>query len=61
MYLTFTEACERLRLSHETVRRLIKSGLLEAHKAGPAINSHYRISEQAISEYIERQTAEAVR
>jgi excisionase family DNA binding protein len=61
MYLTFAEACERLRLSHETVRRLIKSGLLEAHKSGTARNSHYRISEQAIADYIQRQTAQAAR
>ena len=59
MYLTFAETCERLRLSHETVRRLIKSGALQAHKTGGARNSHYRISEQAIADYLREQTIKA--
>lgn len=61
MYLTFAEACERLRVSHETLRRLIKSELLQAHKIGPGRTSPYRISEQAITEYLKRQTVEAAR
>ena len=61
MYLTFAETCERLRVSHETLRRLIKSELLQAHKIGTGLTSPYRISEQAITEYLERQTVEAAR
>jgi excisionase family DNA binding protein len=59
MYLTFAETCERLRVSHETLRKLIKSELLQAHKIGTARTSPYRISEQAIDEYIKRQTVAA--
>lgn len=61
MYLTFAEACDRLRVSHETLRRLIKTGLLEAHKVGEGRTSPYRISEQAIEDYLRRQTAVAAR
>ena len=61
MYLTFTETCTRLRVSHETLRRLIKSGVLEAHKTSPGRTAPYRISERAIADYLERQTAEAAR
>lgn len=56
MYLTFAEACERLRVSPETLRRVITSGLLEAHKVAEGRTSPYRISEQAIGDYIKRQT-----
>jgi excisionase family DNA binding protein len=59
MYLTFAETCERLRLSPEPVRRLIKSGKLRAHKAGDGVTSPYRISEEAIDEYVRNQTAKA--
>ena len=59
MYLTFAEACERLRLSPEPVRKLIKTGQLKAAKVGDARTSPYRISEEAIAEYLERQTAKA--
>lgn len=60
MDLTFAETCERLRVSHETLRKLIKQELLRgAYKIGPGRNSPYRIPEQAIAEYIERQTARA--
>lgn len=59
MYLSRAEACERLNVSRETLRQLIKTGALKAHKIGNGRNSPYRISEDAIREYVERQTAKA--
>ena len=59
--LTFTETCERLRVSHMTLMKLIQSGRLRAYKIGPYRTSAWRVSEAAIAEYIERQTAETVR
>lgn len=59
MYLSANEACERLRISRDTLTKLIKSGDLRAHKVGSGRTSPYRISEAAISEYVERQTAQA--
>lgn len=59
MYLSAAEACERLRVSRETLRKLIKSGQLRAHKVGDGRTSPYRISEEEASAYIERQTEKA--
>ena len=59
MYLTAAEACERLRVSHETLRKLIKSGDLKAHKVGPGRTSPYRISEEDADAYIKQQTVQA--
>lgn len=59
MYLTAAEARERLRVSRETLRRLITTGELEAHKVANGRTSPYRISEEAISAYIRRQTVQA--
>ena len=61
MYLSAAEACERLRISRETLRKLILSGGLKAHKATPGRTAPYRISEEAIAEYVKRQTVEATR
>jgi excisionase family DNA binding protein len=61
VYLSAAEACERLRVSRETLRKLIKSGGLTAHKTSSGRTAPYRISEQAIEEYLKRQTIEAVR
>jgi excisionase family DNA binding protein len=41
--LTLAEAAERLRLSKQTVRMLIKTGHLPAFKTGEAVNSPIRI------------------
>ena len=59
MYLSSEEACKRLRLSRDTLHKLIKSGALRAHKTSSGRTAPYRISEQAIAEYLERQTVEA--
>ena len=56
MYLSAAEACERLRVSRETLRKLIKSGDLKAHKVGTGRTSPYRISEEEAEAYIDRQT-----
>lgn len=52
--LTSAQARERIGVSRERLRQLILSGELEAIKTGDAANSHYRISEDAIADYIER-------
>lgn len=52
--LTAAEAAVRLGVVPEQVRRLVRSGDLVAHKTGGAPNSHLRISEQAIADYLER-------
>lgn len=59
MYLSSVEACERLRLSRDTLHKLIKSGALAAHKTSSGKTAPYRISEEAIDEYLKRQTVEA--
>jgi excisionase family DNA binding protein len=61
VYLSAAEARKRIGVSRETLRKLIKSGALTAHKSGTARNSHYRITEQAVAESLERQTVEATR
>jgi excisionase family DNA binding protein len=55
--LTAAEARERIGVSREQLRRLIKDGEIQAHKTGGAVNSHYRISEQAVADYLERHAA----
>lgn len=57
--LTAAEAAERLGVVPEQVRRLVRGGELVAHKTGSARNSHLRISERAIADYIERHSAPA--
>lgn len=57
--LSAAEARERIGVSREQLRRLIKAGEIPAHKTGGARNSHYRISEAAVAAYIERTTVKA--
>jgi excisionase family DNA binding protein len=59
MYLSAAEACERLRLSRDTLHKLIRTGALAAHKTSSGKTAPYRISEEAIAEYLRRHTAEA--
>jgi excisionase family DNA binding protein len=55
MFLTFTEAREQLRVSRETLRKLIKTGEIAAHKNGEGgRTSHYRIDPASVSAYIKR-------
>lgn len=55
MYLSTAETCERLRLSRWTVRKLVRSGELQAIK-GPARNAPLRISERSVHDYEVRRT-----
>ena len=55
MYLSTAETCARLRLSRWTVRKLVRSGELQAIK-GPARNAPLRISERSIHDYEVRRT-----
>lgn len=59
MYLTAAEARKRLGVSRETLRKLIKSGQLKAHKVSDGRTSPYRVSEDEIAAYTERQSAKA--
>lgn len=52
--LTSAEARERLGVSRAKLEALIREGEIVAIKTGSAPNSHYRISEEAVSAYIER-------
>ena len=48
--LTTGEVAEKLNLSEKTIRNLIDSGELEAHKFGRV----YRISEEQLENFIEK-------
>lgn len=52
--LTSTEVRQRLGIGREKLSKLIQSGELEAIKTGDAVNSPYRISEEALAAFIER-------
>jgi len=57
--LTFSEVCDRLRMSPKTLRKLIASGEIEAFRVGG--NNAYRISEEALRAYIRRSKVEPVK
>ena len=48
------EVAEKLRISEEGARLLVKSGELKGMKAGPGRTSPWRVSEEALAEYIEQ-------
>jgi len=53
--LTFAEACDRLRMSPKTLRKLIASGEVEASKVGGGRwGGSYRIDEQVVADYLRR-------
>jgi excisionase family DNA binding protein len=58
MYLSSKQARERMGVSRETLRTLIKSGELKASKVGHGRTSPLRISEQAIEDYMEAQAVQ---
>lgn len=60
-YLTRAEACERLRISRDTFRKLVRDGVIKAHRTSAAPYGHLRVSEQAIADYLELQAAAADR
>jgi excisionase family DNA binding protein len=55
--LTAAEVRGILRVDQKTLIKLIKSGALPALKAGVGQNAPYRISENALNDYIKRETA----
>lgn len=57
MYLTAAEARDRLGVSRETFRKLIKNGLITAHKISDGTTSPYQVAEEELDAYIERQRA----
>lgn len=54
MLLTAAEVQERLRVSRDTVFRLIAAGDLKAHKVGSGRNSRYRIDEADLQVFLDR-------
>jgi excisionase family DNA binding protein len=54
--LTATQVQKRLGISRETFRKLVNTGQLRAFKVGPEVSGHWRVSEEALAEFIERQT-----
>lgn len=52
-YLSMREACEHLRYSRWTVRRLIRQGELTAVK-GPARNARIRVDADSLAAYLAR-------
>lgn len=57
--LTSEEARERLRISDKTLYRLIRDGQIAAVKVGRGRHGgRYRISEEALADYLQRQTVQ---
>lgn len=52
MYFTIKDVASKLALNHKTIRRLIRTGQLEAIKVGTT----YRISENSVRRYVESVT-----
>jgi excisionase family DNA binding protein len=57
--LTAGQVCDQLGISRETFRKLVKRGELRAMKTGPQTNAHWRVSEEAVADYIRRRTEQA--
>jgi excisionase family DNA binding protein len=54
MYLSSRETQKRMGISRETLRKLIRSGELKAHKVGTGRTSPIKVSEASIEDYMER-------
>jgi excisionase family DNA binding protein len=54
--LTRSQVCQRLGIGKNRFHELVKSGELRAIRTGSAPNSAYKVSEDALAEYIERST-----
>jgi len=55
-YLTGQETMSRLKISRETLRKLIRSGELTAFKIGDGKTSDLRVTEESILAFIIRHT-----
>lgn len=54
--LTATQVRQRLGIGRDKLRELIQSGQLTAIRLGDSPNAEYRISEEALADFIRRQT-----
>lgn len=54
MYLSTREACQRLRISRNTLAKRIRDGELVAIKDGSARNAHVKVSVKSIEAYERR-------
>lgn len=54
--LTATQVRERLGIGRSKLEELIKTGQIRAMKIGEAPNAPYRISEEAVQDFIDRNT-----
>ena len=57
MFLTVAEVAERLGVSRDTVKRMVKDGELSAVK-GAASNSWFRISEESFAAWVAAHTVQ---
>lgn len=57
--LTAAEVCEQLRIGRDKFRELVTSGRLAAIKTGDAPNSPYKVSPEALADYVARQAVPA--
>lgn len=53
-YLTVSEAAQTLKVHEHTVRRLITTGELRAHRIGDPKRGTLRIAERDLNEYLAR-------
>ena len=58
--LTNSQVRKRLGIGRAEFLRLVRSGELRAIRIGKAPNSPYKVSEDALEEFIERQTVKPV-
>ena len=57
--LSSQETMARLKISRETLRKLIRTGELTAFKIGEGTTSHLRVTEESILAFIARHTVHA--
>jgi excisionase family DNA binding protein len=58
--LTRSVVCARLGIGKDEFLRLVRTGELRAIRTGKAPNSPYKVSEEALAEYIESVTVQPV-
>ena len=55
--LSVADAAKRIGLSKGSIHRIIRSGLIKAEKAGSGPHSPYRITEEAVADYLQRRAS----